>query len=273
MFAIPPSYALPVIVIVFIILMLFLYEPFRRILRPKQIAVLVFIPMLVCLPIYMMNSQEVSAYYEGDVVFRWRTWNFTIGPSDVERIDDVSNIHFKAFAYILISCQRNVTFYLVDQNRPEVHHQEANYSQDSIQFSLPYLFTEAGVAARWSVCLMNPNLEFINVSIESIWLEDYIEIAWWSIDYTLYLPLVLLFAFWVALGTSLVITHRKRLRSPEFLMGIALTILSASLGVVLSFLTWFFTSVLFPIMLFLIVQVLLLRSGMESTREQSVDIV
>jgi len=231
--------------------------------------------MLVCVPIYMINSQEVSAYYEGDVVFRWRTWNFTIGPSNVERIDNVSNIHFKAYVNIVFSCENNVTFYLIDRNIPEVHHREANYSDESIGFRLPYLFTETGVPARWSVCLMNPNLDFVNVSIQSIWLEDSIEIAWWSIEYNLYLPLVLLFGFWIALGTPLLVIHRKREESLEFQIGIVLTFLGTTLGIVLFILIPFFPSVLFPLAVYLIFLLIFFFRGEKKTIPQSptVDII
>jgi 4-amino-4-deoxy-L-arabinose transferase-like glycosyltransferase len=275
MLAIPPSYSFPMLVVFFIVLSLFIYEPLRRKLRPKHIAILAIVPLLVCVPIYVINSQEVSAYYVGDVVFRWGTWNFTIGPSDVERIDDVSNIHTKAYANIVFSCESNVTFYLIDQNTPEIHHREANYSEESIGFRLPYLFTEAGVPARWSVCLMNPNLDFVNVSIQSIWLEDSIEIAWWSIDYNLYLPLVLLFGVWIALGTPLLVIHRKRMSSQEFQIGIALTLLGTSLGIVLSILVPFFPSVILPIAVYLIILQVFFFKGEKKTIPQgpTVDII
>ena len=263
------------LLIFIIILPLFLYEPVRRVLRPEWIVIIALVTMLVCLPIYAINYQEVSAYDEGDVIFRWRTWNFTIGPSDVERIDDVSNIHTKASAYIMISCDSNVTFYLIDQNRPESRHREANYSQESIGFRLPYLFTEAGVPARWSVCLMNPNLDFLNVSIESIWLEDNIEIARWSIEYDLYQPLVVLFSVWLALGTPLLIIHRKRITSWEFMTGVMLTIVGVGLGIVTANLVSLSMLVPSPLVVFLFVLlIIIVRERQRKVPEgPSVDIV
>ncbi|MDH4214964.1 MAG: hypothetical protein OEV85_13690 [Candidatus Thorarchaeota archaeon] len=275
MFAFPPSYSFPMLIVFFAFLLLFVYEPLRRKLRLKHIAILALIPMLVCLPIYVMNSQEVTAYYEGDVVLNWGTWNFTIGPSAVERIDDVSNIHTKASVYILISCESNVTFYLIDQNMPETHHREANYSEQSISFRLPYLFSATGAPARWSVCLMNPNLDLINVSIVPMWLEDAIEMAWWSIEYNLYLPLVLLFGVWMALGTPQLVIHRKREESQEFLIGIALTFLGIILGIFLFILVPFFSSGLFPLVVYLIILLIFFFRGERKTIPQSptVDII
>ena len=269
MLAFPPSYSFPMLIVFCVFLALFLYEPLRRKLRPKHIAILALVPMLVCVPIYVMNSQEVSAYYEGNVVLNWGTWNFTIGPGAVERIDDVSNIHTRASVYIDISCESNVTFYLIDQNMPEIHHREANYSEKSISFRLPYLCTETGVPARWSVCFMNPNLDFINVSIVSIWLEDAIEMAWWSIEYNLYLPLVLLLGVWVALGAPMLVIHRKRMKSQEFQIGIALTILGTALVLVLSFLSEYFQSALFPIAVYLVLQIFFFKGDKKTVSEDS----
>ena len=134
----------------------------------------------------------------------------------------------------MVICNNNVTFYLIDQNRPETHHLEANYSGEYMGIRLPYLYTETGVPARWSVCLRNPTPGSLNVSIESISLEDSIEMARWSIEYNLYLPLALLFTIWMALGTPLLIIHRKRIRSQEFMIGLLLTIIGVSIGLVLA---------------------------------------
>jgi len=233
MLAIPPSYGLPVVLVFIGIVSLFHYAPIRERLHPQRLLVLALVAALVCIPVYSINAQQASAYDVGDVVVAFEDWNLTIGPSEVERIDDISNIHTLAGVYLTIVCDSNVTFYLIDQNRPETHYLEANYSDDSVNFVLPYLYTETGVPARWSMCFKNPNPDSLNVSIQAIWREDSIEIAWWKVQFSLYLPLALLLAIWLALGTPLLVIYRKQMVSQGFATGSLLTALGIALGLIL----------------------------------------
>ncbi len=240
MLAFPPTYAIPISLVFICTVLLFCYAPVRERLRPQRLLILALAATLICVPVYAINYQQTPAYDVGSVVFRDRAWDFTIWPGNTERIDDISNIHAVAAAYITIVCDSNVTFYLIDQNRPEAHHREANYSEVETTFRLPYLYTETGVPAQWSICLTNSNPTLLHVRIESIWLEDSIEMAWWGIEYSLYLPLVLLFAVWMALGLPMLILYRRRAESQEFMTGLALTILGVGLGVVLASLVPFY---------------------------------
>jgi hypothetical protein len=251
MLAFPPSYSLPVLLVFTGFVLLFLYTPARKLLRPSRVIVLALVVSLICIPVYSIDAQQVSAYYVGDVVLRWDSMNFTIGPNEIQRIDNISNIHTIAAAYLTIDCDKNVTFYLADQNRPEVHYSESNYSNQNMIFVLPYLYTDEGVPARWSVCLLNPNPSTLNVTIEPIWVEDSIEMAWWSVEFNLYLPLALLFAVLVALGGPLMIIHRKHWASREFGSGLLLVVLGIGIGVVLTMTVPLFVFFPSPLALFL----------------------
>lgn len=258
MLAFPPNYSLPIFLIVLGIMSLFLHPPLRNRLHPRYIVAFAAVAALVCLPIYSINQQQATAYDVGTVIFRFSSWNFTIDSGEVERIDDISNIHTLAEAYFMFYCNDTVTFYLIEQNRPEIHHQETNYTQGDAAFILPYLYAEVGVPARWSVCLLNLNTVPLNVTIQPIWLEDSIEMARWNIQYTLYLPLALLFAIWMTLGLSLVAIHRRRIVSQAFFVGLLLIGPGIVLGVVLFMIAPSFLLVSSPLIPLLAIPVILI---------------
>ncbi|MFW9769909.1 MAG: hypothetical protein ACFFF9_13230 [Candidatus Thorarchaeota archaeon] len=66
----------------------------------------------------------------------------------------------------LIPSDSNISFYLIDENLPQVRQQETVLSDgEFFDFRLPYVFSNLATPARWTYCLLNPN---DNLSVEVI---------------------------------------------------------------------------------------------------------
>jgi hypothetical protein len=114
---------------------------------------------LVISPVLILNQYEINAYYYGkgnvsDI--------FVLSPGERNKLGPLSNqgaLHDSFFLVHILVENGNVTFYIMDENRPDVFYYLDSYANETFidPVSLPYRDSEPFIVANWTANYYNPS--------------------------------------------------------------------------------------------------------------------
>lgn len=178
-----------VMIVVFIgILMITKLERISFLKSRKLLAGFLIIPTIIAIPLHLHTLSLLNAYNQGDIYLIENRTGILQAAEKLE-IGPLSNWYVKCPILIYISPGTNISIYLMDLNMPHVTHQQEIdevYNHTSLQ--LPYLFTENGEIANWTLIVENPTSETVEYNLSPILLEDSMYIAKHSIYKPGYTP-------------------------------------------------------------------------------------
>jgi len=121
---------------------------------------------LVISPVLILNQYEINAYYYG----KWNESDISIlSPGEGNKLGPLSNQGaLDLFAVHILVENGNVTFYIMDENRPDVfHYLDTHANETSFTVSLPYPLSEPFIVANWTANYYNPSQDqSIEVNIQ-----------------------------------------------------------------------------------------------------------
>ncbi len=122
-------------------------------------------------------AYDLYSYYQGQIGdsgsmgFLGHEGSFDILPGESRQIGPLSNwFTVAAFSVLLWSSPNEVTFYITDENIPQIKYEEGNYSGGELYLMLPYRFSRPFVIANWTVNLCNPSQTetiYVDIRIDS----------------------------------------------------------------------------------------------------------
>ncbi|MFW9860784.1 MAG: hypothetical protein ACFFET_00750 [Candidatus Thorarchaeota archaeon] len=113
---------------------------------------------LVISPVLILNQFEINAYYYGSP---GATATFSLSPGERSKLGPLSNqgsLDGSDFEVRILLENGNVTFYIVDENRPDVFYYSGTYANDTnLAISLPYPLSGPITVANWTANYYNPS--------------------------------------------------------------------------------------------------------------------
>jgi hypothetical protein len=111
-------------------------------------------------------------------------------PGTTYKSETLSNLYTIGSAYLTVTTEEEIIFYLLDENRPEFPCDEHNSSEPdySFGFTLPYCYSEPYVIANWTMNVFNPSINttaYVTLSIYGF--EDAGAVERYSHQYIKYL--------------------------------------------------------------------------------------
>lgn len=181
--------------------------------------------LLVCtstlLVIQAGLAYDLLSYYQGEIGYEGPMMgfpvygnHFNILPGESCKIGRLSNWFTAGNLYVRIrSSDNNVTFFVTDENIPQIRHEEGNYSDCELLFVLPYRFSRPFVVANWTVNLYNPSQNesiFVSVSMFSDPMEDVGIIAMHTVIFSHEWPLIAVLTLWFYTDVSIQLEKSRR---------------------------------------------------------------
>jgi len=122
-------------------------------------------------------AYDLYSYYQGRIGdsgsmgFPGYEENFDILPGESRQIGPLSNwFTVAALSVRLWSSPNEVTFYITDENIPQIKYEEGNYSGGELYLMLPYRFSRPFVIANWTINLCNPSqteIIYVGIGVDS----------------------------------------------------------------------------------------------------------
>ena len=113
---------------------------------------------LVLSPLVIGSQCEINAYYYGRTS---ATDTFSLSPGERNKLGPLSNrgaLRGSDFDVLIFVENGNVTFYIMDENRPDVLYYYDNYPNETfLSVSLPYPVSHLFIAANWTANYYNPS--------------------------------------------------------------------------------------------------------------------
>jgi hypothetical protein len=113
---------------------------------------------LVISPVLILNQIEINAYYYGKPV---DSAIFSLSPGERNKLGPLSNqgaLDGSDFEIQILVENGNVTFYIMDENRPDVFYYSDSYANEtSLPASLPYPVSNPFIVANWTANYYNPS--------------------------------------------------------------------------------------------------------------------
>jgi hypothetical protein len=113
---------------------------------------------LVISPVLILNQIEINAYYYGKPV---DSAIFSLSPGERNKLGPLSNqgaLDGSDFEVQILVENGNVTFYIMDENRPDVFYYSDSYANEtSLPVSLPYPVSNPFIVANWTANYYNPS--------------------------------------------------------------------------------------------------------------------
>jgi hypothetical protein len=144
--------------------------------RTALISLIVFSAIL--LPFALWGGYNLNGIENGGMfVDGFHSWekSLSLPPETTYKSATLSNYYTIGRAYLTITAEEEIIFYLLDENRPEVRYEECNSTQlgNFTGFILPYYYSEPFVVANWTMNVFNPSLNAtVGVTLSIYGFED-----------------------------------------------------------------------------------------------------
>ena len=113
---------------------------------------------LVISPALIRSQCEINAYYYGESSV---SATFSLSPGERNKLGPLSNqgaLDGSWFRVQILVENGNVTFYIMDENRPDVFYYSDSYANEtSLPVSLPYPVSNPFIVANWTANYYNPS--------------------------------------------------------------------------------------------------------------------
>ncbi|MHA2140041.1 MAG: hypothetical protein ACXADC_17975 [Candidatus Thorarchaeota archaeon] len=123
---------------------------------------------LVISPVLILNQYEINAYYYG----KGNVSNISfLSPGERKKLGPLSNQGALGGSHLIVHIlveNGNVTFYIMDENRPDVFYYLDSYANETMfTVFLPYPLSEPFIVANWTANYYNPSQDqAIEVNIQ-----------------------------------------------------------------------------------------------------------
>lgn len=154
-------YYLPGVIVLSSPIVIVCYIIFRKsqwIRKRRNGMMFLLLSTLAISPILILNQFEINAYYYGSP---GGAATFSLSPGERNTLGPLSNqgsLHGSDFEVRIFVENGNVTFYVVDENRPDVFYYSGTYANDTnLAVSLPYPLSGPFTVANWTANYYNPS--------------------------------------------------------------------------------------------------------------------
>lgn len=189
--------------------------------RGRRLVLVVCTSVLLTMQVGL--AYDLSSYEQGEIGTSSRGFDRSyeryvdLQPGETRKLGTLSNWNTVTYLEVEVHpSHNNVTFYIIDENRPEVNYTFENLSE-RVSFLLPYRYTRPYVIANWTANLYNPSeteSAIVSVSIQSPWIEDEWFIARRPILLWHTFPSIVLPVLWGYTGLSLLSARLKKSAAP-----------------------------------------------------------
>ncbi|MFW9980976.1 MAG: hypothetical protein ACFFE3_03540 [Candidatus Thorarchaeota archaeon] len=173
---------------------------------------------LVISPFLIFNQYEINAYYYGK---RNVSATLFLSPGEHSKLGPLSNqgsLHDSSFWVEILVENGNVTFYIMDENRPDVFYYLDSYANESfLQVDLPYRDSEPFIMANWTANYYNPSQnQVIEVDTQilmfvlAIWPPEFEQIM-----RVLLIPHQILVTLWICAGVASYYQWRQKAKQEK----------------------------------------------------------
>ena len=197
------------VLLVLFVVVLYSTQSTKGIRKYRNSMILIIVSTSIAMPFQIMTSYDVVAYSAGSNDLLGVHDSIELEPDETHMIQDISNwYNIEAFTIDIITLPENVTFYLKDENSPEVRYHELELGNTSIGLRLPHLYSEFLKVANWTLCFTNPNEMSIHISYGVVFLIPLVSTPSVHTYYALQAPLIALSLLWILIP-SLLYIHKE----------------------------------------------------------------
>jgi hypothetical protein len=173
---------------------------------------------LVISPVLILNQIEINAYYYGKPV---DSAIFSLSPGERNKLGPLSNLGAldgSDFEVQILVENGNVTFYIMDENRPDVFYYLDTYANETfLSVSLPYPVSDQFNVANWTANYYNPSQDqAIEVNTQillvvlAIWPPEFEQIM-----RILLIPHQILVTLWICAGVASFYQWRQKAKQEK----------------------------------------------------------